>query len=103
MSDNPGVSPQPEPEHHSMTMVRLHSGGIEEWVCDVCGRWLLIRWPPFYQKVVIEEGDVTVSHSGGEGGISMGGAEVQEQPPADPEEERRLQPWADFMRKIGDG
>jgi hypothetical protein len=44
-----------------------HSSGAEEWYCPACGRRFLLRWPPAYEKVVIEPGDEFAAHSGSKG------------------------------------
>jgi hypothetical protein len=46
--------------------------GDEEWVCPTCGRRLLLRWPPDYEKLVLEHGDDTAIHVGGKGGLQAG-------------------------------
>ncbi|WP_242892912.1 hypothetical protein [Actinomadura litoris] len=49
---------------HEMQMVRVGESGLEEWVCPVCGRRLMLRWPPNYEKRVIEPGDEEAGHVG---------------------------------------
>ena len=51
-------------EHHQMVLETTHSSGAEEWYCPTCGRRFLLRWPPTYEKVVIEPGDEFAAHSG---------------------------------------
>jgi hypothetical protein len=46
--------------------------GAEEWVCPSCGRRMLLRWPPQYEKIVLEHGDDSVVHVGGKGGPRVG-------------------------------
>jgi len=46
--------------------------GAEEWVCPTCGRRMLLRWPPDYEKLVLEHGDDTAVHVGGKGGVRVG-------------------------------
>jgi hypothetical protein len=53
--------------------------GEEEWVCPTCGRRMLLRWPPDYEKLVLEHGDDTAIHVGGKGGLRAGEVAV---PPA---------------------
>lgn len=43
--------------------------GAEEWSCTRCSRRLLFRWPPSYQKVVLDRGDEQATHTGGKGGL----------------------------------
>lgn len=54
-------------EHHQMLLETTHSSGAEEWYCPTCGRRFLLRWPPSYEKVVIEPGDELATHSGSKG------------------------------------
>ena len=56
--------------------------GAEEWYCPACGRRMLLRWPPDYEKLVLEHGDETAAHVGGKGGVRVTGAAVTPQPPA---------------------
>jgi hypothetical protein len=46
--------------------------GAEEWACPTCGRRLLLRWPPHYEKLVLEHGDEAAIHVGGKGGLRPG-------------------------------
>lgn len=49
---------------HDMQMVRAHESGVEEWSCPTCGRRILLRWPPAYEKRVLEPGDEKANHVG---------------------------------------
>ncbi|TDC76148.1 hypothetical protein [Actinomadura sp. 7K507] len=49
---------------HEMRMVRTQESGLEEWACPTCGRRMLLRWPPDYEKRVIETGDEKACHVG---------------------------------------
>lgn len=46
---------------------RTDAGGVEEWECPICGRRVLLRWPPRYLRTVVERGDQGVAHTGGSG------------------------------------
>jgi hypothetical protein len=46
--------------------------GAEEWLCPTCGRRMLLRWPPDYEKLVLEHGDDNAIHVGGKGGVRVG-------------------------------
>jgi hypothetical protein len=46
--------------------------GAEEWVCPTCGRRMLLRWPPNYEKLILEHGDEAAIHVGGKGGLQVG-------------------------------
>ena len=47
---------------HEMRMVRIEDSGFEEWACPTCGRRMLLRWPPYYEKHVMEPGDEEACH-----------------------------------------
>jgi hypothetical protein len=47
-----------------MRKVRTEESGLEEWACPTCGRRMLLRWPPDYEKQVIEAGDQKACHVG---------------------------------------
>ena len=59
------------PDRHQMILSGCAESGAEEWVCPSCGRRVLLRWPPDYQKLVLERGDVTAIHVGGKGGVQV--------------------------------
>ena len=64
--------------------------GAEEWACPTCGRRMLLRWPPHYEKLVLEHGDDTVVHVGGKGGLRVDEAVVTQAPQLDvPSAERQ--------------
>ena len=54
-------------EHHEMVLAVTHPSGAEEWFCPSCGRRFLLKWPPAYQKIVLEPGDEYAAHSGSKG------------------------------------
>ncbi|MEV4701885.1 hypothetical protein [Actinoplanes sp. NPDC049316] len=56
---------------HEMELAGQGDSGAEEWHCRDCGRRMLLRWPPNYDKVVLEPGDEQVTHVGGKGGVRM--------------------------------
>lgn len=74
-------------EHHEMRLETTHSTGTEEWVCPICGRRFLMRWPPNYEKIILEAGDEYATHSGGKGGLRMQPPQVNLQNGGAPEEE----------------
>lgn len=49
---------------HEMRKVRTEESGLEEWACPTCGRRMLLRWPPDYEKQIIEAGDEKACHVG---------------------------------------
>ncbi len=62
-------------KQHQMVMVQEHEDGMQEWLCPVCGRRFLMRWPLNYKRTILEPGDEEAIHTGGTGGVQMGGAE----------------------------
>ena len=71
------------PARHEMILTGRTESGAEEWACPACGRRMLLRWPPDYEKLVLEHGDDTVVHVGGKGGLRVGQAIVTPAPAAD--------------------
>ncbi|MEU8803469.1 hypothetical protein [Spirillospora sp. NPDC048819] len=49
---------------HEMRMTQAAQSGHEEWACPTCGRRILLRWPPRYDKQIIEPGDEKACHVG---------------------------------------
>ncbi|MCO8274315.1 hypothetical protein M1L60_27315 [Actinoplanes sp. TRM 88003] len=47
-----------------MTVVKSGETGSEEWDCASCGRRLLLRWPPRFERIVLLPGDDSVVHVG---------------------------------------
>jgi hypothetical protein len=76
---------------HTMTLNGTTETGAEEWICPTCGRRMLLRWPPNYEKLVLEHGDDAVVHVGGKGGLRVGKAEVT--PAAEPDVPAGEQQW----------
>lgn len=84
---------------HVMILEKIHPSGVEEWYCPTCGRRMLLQWPPTFQSIVVEMGDISVQHSGSKGGIYIGETKVS------PESENEslnedLQVWADAVADL---
>ena len=60
------------PARHEMLPTGSGESGAEEWACPTCGRRMLLRWPPNYEKLVLERGDEAAIHVGGKGGLRVG-------------------------------
>jgi hypothetical protein len=60
------------PSRHEMILTGNGESGAEEWVCPTCGRRLLLRWPPNYEKLILEHGDEAAIHVGAKGGLQVG-------------------------------
>ncbi len=59
-----------------MTLTGRVESGAEEWHCPACDRRMLLRWPPHYEKLVLEHGDDSAVHVGAKGGLRVGRAVV---------------------------
>jgi hypothetical protein len=57
--------------------------GTEEWICPSCSRRMLLRWPPDFEKLVLEHGEETAIHVGGKGGLQLGEVAVTPGPASD--------------------
>jgi hypothetical protein len=55
-----------------MTRTQSLERGVEEWTCTDCGRRLLLRRPPAFEKIVLERGDEWAAHVGS----STGGPQI---------------------------
>jgi hypothetical protein len=69
----------PVREHHEMVLVGRVESGAEEWRCPACGRRELLRWPPNYERVVVDEGDATVTHFGTKGSVRVTAIAVRQE------------------------
>jgi len=56
---------------HEMKFERFHASGAQEWCCPVCGRRLLMQWPPSFEKQVLDPGDTNAFHTGGKIGDAI--------------------------------
>jgi hypothetical protein len=74
--------------HHEMVHTGTTETGALEWSCTQCSRRLLFRWPPNYEKVVLDRGDESASHAGGMGGLRVT-ADVQAPAPESPTQDER--------------
>ena len=45
------------PARHEMILTGSTESGAEEWTCPSCSRRMLLRWPPDFDKFVLEHGD----------------------------------------------
>jgi hypothetical protein len=79
--------------HHEMIRQEPKPPDADEWLCPACGRRFVMRWPPNYQKVVLDPGDEHAVHVGGSGGVSIGPIEVS---PAASEDS-----WRRWLREHG--
>jgi hypothetical protein len=59
-----------------MVLIGPAGSDADEWLCPSCGRRMVLRWPPRYEKLVLDRGDDSVAHVGGKGGVAMAGVGV---------------------------
>lgn len=88
-------------ETHDMILVETHDSGFEEWLCPTCSRRFLMHWPPEYQKIILEVGDVNAVHSGAKGGMTIGSPSVNPEKNSDDSDMQSLTPWLEWMDKAG--
>jgi hypothetical protein len=91
-------------QRHEMILEGTQPSGADEWSCPTCGRRLVMRPPPNYQKVVLEPGDESAVHVGGKGGVRIGQLAVTSTDTGDaPAEERAWREWLDSIGIEWDG
>ncbi len=54
-------------EQHEMVLETTHPSGAEGWYCPLCGRRMLIKWEPQFQRIILEAGDDHAIHSASKG------------------------------------
>jgi hypothetical protein len=86
-------------QQHEMILETTHASGAEEWYCPRCGRRFLIQWPPAYNMIVIEPGDLFANHSGSKGGLKIGSTQLNPQNEEDVSDEH-LRPWIDALDNL---
>lgn len=62
---------------HEMTRTKSLEPDVDEWSCARCGRRLLMRRPPAFEKTVLEHGDEWITHVGGTGGLQVTSTDAQ--------------------------
>lgn len=74
---------------HEMVLTETRESGAEEWLCPSCGRRFLMRWPPNYERLVLDPGDESATHVGGKGGVRVGQVTVRPVATQEPETTER--------------
>jgi hypothetical protein len=82
---------QSDRQHH-MNITQTYSTGAEEWYCPICGRMFILQMSPEYKKIVLEEGDTSVFHTGS----ITDPLQVEKEP----ENEEHLNAWKQFLKDI---
>jgi hypothetical protein len=89
------------PRHHEMVHKGTDPSGAEEWLCQECGRHFVIRWPPNYDRLVLQPGDESAAHFGSKGDAVLRHIQVSptsNEPSAAPDDEDA---WRRWLRKNG--
>ncbi len=73
-----------------MMLDKTYPTGAEEWYCPTCGRRFVMQWPPKYKRIILNNGDGHAAHSGGTGGLKMGGVEIRPSDETAPPTEKDL-------------
>lgn len=64
-------------DQHTMVLVAEQPDGSQEWHCPTCGRRFIITFEPSYKRIILNEGNFEVIHSGGTNGLSFGQFSIQ--------------------------
>ncbi len=86
-------------QSHEMMLDKTHSSGAQEWYCPTCGRRFVMQWTPKHKRIILNGGDEYAAHSGGTGGLKVGGVEIQtsERGAAPTEEDLPLDHWKSWL------
>ena len=84
---------------HEMILDKTYPTGAQEWYCPTCGRRFVMQWPPKYKRIILNSGDEYAAHSGGKGGLKMGGVQIQPSEESAPptEEDLPLDHWKSWL------
>lgn len=58
-------------KRHEMVLEGPRPSGSEEWSCPECGYRFVVRWPPHFERIVLEEGEPGVVHTGAKGDLQV--------------------------------
>jgi hypothetical protein len=67
-----------------MQLENVAPSGEQEWYCPTCQRRFLLQLTPDFKKTVLERGDEEASHSGGTGGLQIGGVTLNQKTESNP-------------------
>ena len=88
-------------QHYEMVLELAHASGMQGWHCPTCGRRILLLVPPNSDVVIIEQGDVSASHSGSAGGLRIAAVRVAERDEQPYEiSEESLRPWIRALENL---
>jgi hypothetical protein len=83
-----------------MHLAAIHASGAEEWRCGVCGRRLLIQWPPEYALAVLAAGQAKVLHVFVRGGLYVQPDQLTEMRANALADAWRLRAWDHWLADI---
>lgn len=63
-------------EWHTM-VISLHGEKADLWYCPTCGRMVTVQYQP-YKQIVLDDGDLLATHTGGKGGASFSDVHIVE-------------------------
>jgi hypothetical protein len=88
-----------QPQQHEMLLDKTYPTGVEEWYCPACGRRFVMQWPPKYKRIILNGGDEYAAHSGGKGGLKVGGMQIQssEESTSPTEKDLPLHHWKSWL------
>jgi hypothetical protein len=58
-------------DKHVMELVAEYADGSQEWHCPTCGRRFIMKWPPDYNRAILDEGNPNAVHSGEVNGLDI--------------------------------
>ncbi len=85
-------------DQHTMVVKKTYSTGVQEWYCPTCGRHIILQWPPNYKRIVLDEGNTAVFHTGGTCETSFGLENIQ---PGEAENDGEESPEESLDNMIG--
>jgi hypothetical protein len=71
-----------ESNHHDMKLGQTYPSGAQEWICPICGRWIVMHHLSEQGKlktIVLQTGDEEASHAGSSGSVKVSTVQVTEQ------------------------
>lgn len=86
-------------QKHEMRLIATHPSGAEEWICPECGRRFIAQWTPNFRRVILENGDERMIHTGQ-------GLEIQTEISVQPMEDTLLDStelsdvWKEYLEKL---
>lgn len=58
--------------HHALDLVQNYPTGAQEWRCPTCDRHFVMHTEPTFKRIILNEGDASISHSGSRNGVQIG-------------------------------